>query len=141
MKRLFAMILLTLIAVSGAWANLGDSDVKIDYTYGDLVARHLRDDGTVSVLYHKDPYLYRVIFDNLRSIEESYSRRDGHGLSPKEIAKFLKANSAAGATWASRDTSKERKFERSDHKAEASYTSPNLTVWAVGIKSHTSHPE
>ena len=135
------MILLTLIAVSGAWANLGDSDVKIDYTYGDLVARHLRDDGTVSVLYHKDPYLYRVIFDNLHSIEESYSRRDGRGLSPKEIAKFLKANSAAGATWASRDTSKERKFERSDHKAEASYTSPNLTVRAVGIKSHTSHPE
>ena len=90
--------------------------------YGNLVQRRLRDDGTVSVLYHKDRYLYLVIFANDRSVSESYSHINGTDLSEKEIAKFLKAN-AAGGTWIPANTSKERRFKRSDDIAEATYGS------------------
>lgn len=108
-----------LAGVSSVCANLGDSDDKIEDLYGNLVERHLRDDGTVSMLYHKDRYLYFVVFDKRQSILETYSRIDRRGLSPKEISKFLKAN-AAGATWL-RHTPNEHRFERSDQKAEATY--------------------
>ena len=56
---------------------------------------------------------------------------NGTDLSEKEITRFLKAN-AGGATWAPDDKSKERRFKRSDHKAEATYANmagrPTLTV-------------
>jgi hypothetical protein len=120
MSRFFAMFLMALATVSTVRANLGDSDDKIDDSYGNLVQRHLRDDGTVSMLYHKDRYLCLVIFDRLRSVCETYSRIDGRELSTKEISKFLKAN-AARAKWIRDDTSSERRFERSDHRAEATY--------------------
>ncbi len=65
--------------------------------YGNLVQRQLRDDETVSVLYHKDRYLYLVIFANDRSVSESYSHINGTDLSEKEIANFLKVNAAGEA--------------------------------------------
>jgi hypothetical protein len=128
----FIVVLLTIFTVlSPIWANLGDNDDKIEDSYGNLVERHLRDDGTVSVLYHKDPYLYLVVFANSRSVSETYSHLKGTDLSEKEIAKFLKAN-AGGATWTQDNKAKERRFERSDHKAEATYANmasrPTLTV-------------
>ena len=64
--------------------------------YGNVVERHLRDDGTVSVLYHKSQYLYLVIFANGRSVSEGYSRVNGTDLSEKEIAKFLELMPPAG---------------------------------------------
>jgi hypothetical protein len=95
------------------------------------VERHLRDDGTVSVLYHKDRYLYLVIFANNRSVSEAYFHVKGTDLSEKEITRFLKAN-AGGATWTPGNTGKERRFKRSDSKAEATYgnvnSRPALTV-------------
>jgi len=134
MKQFFVLFLTILTGVSSVCANLGDGDDKIEDSYGNLVERHLLDDGTVSTLYHKDRYLYFVIFVNRRSVLERYSRTDGAALSAKEISKFLKAN-AARATWTQQDTSKERKFERSDHKAEATYLDmddrPTLTVRAL----------
>jgi hypothetical protein len=120
MKRYSVLFLTILTGVSSVCANLGDSDDKIEDSYGRLVERRLRDDGTVSMLYHKDRYLYFVVFDKRRSVLETYSRLDGRDLSAKEISKFLKAN-AAHAAWTRHDTSKERGFERSDHKAEATY--------------------
>ncbi len=112
-------------------ANLGDDNDKIEDAYGSVVERHLLDDGTVSVLYHKDRYLYFVIFAQRHSILERYSRFNGKDLSEKEIARFLKAN-AAGAKWIADDKSKERRFKRSDGKAEATYAEvdghPTLTV-------------
>jgi hypothetical protein len=118
-------------ALGSVWANLGDSDDRIDDSYGNLVERHLLDDGTVSVLYHKDRYLYFVIFANRRSVLERYSHVKGTDLSEKEIARFLKAN-AAGATWTPENTSKEGRFKRSDDRAEAIYAHapgrPALTV-------------
>ena len=138
MKQSFILLLTILTGASSICANLGDSDNKIESSYGNLVERHLLDDGTVSLLYHKDGYLYFVVFDNLRSVLETYSRVDGRDLSTKEISRFLKAN-AARATWTRDETSKERRFERSDHKAEATVAQVKdrltLTVRVRGSKA------
>src|SRR5882724_12803505 len=104
MKRIFVLFLTISAGVSPVWANLGDGGDRIDDLYGNLVERHLVDDGTVSTLYHKDRYLYFVVFDNGVSILERYSHVKGTDLSEKEIAKFLKAN-AGGATWVADDKS------------------------------------
>ena len=67
-----------------------------------------------------------------------YCRLDSKNLSNKEISRFLKAN-AGPATWTRNDVSVERRFERSDRKAEASYQEvderPTLKVWLRGAKS------
>jgi hypothetical protein len=135
MKQFLVVALIVITALSPVWANLGDGSDRIDDLYGNLVQRQLRDDGTVSVLYHKDRYLYLVIFANDRSVSESYSHMNGTDLSEKEIAKFLKVN-AAGGTWIPANTSKERRFKRSDNRAEATYGSASgrraLTVREVG---------
>jgi hypothetical protein len=138
----FLIVALTIIAAwSPAWANLGDGSDRIDDLYGNLVQRRLRDDGTVSVLYGKGQYRYLVIFANDRSISESYSRINGTDLSEKEIAKFLKLN-AAGGTWIPANTSKQRRFKRSDNRAEATYGTASgrraLTVRELGGKDAQS---
>jgi hypothetical protein len=131
MKRFFSLSLAIFTSVSPLRASLGDNDDKIEDSYGKLVERHLRDDGTVTILYEKDRYRNFVIFANRRSVLEMYSHVNGTDLSEKEIGRFLKAN-AGGATWIPDDKSKERRFERSDHKAEATYAKtagrPALTV-------------
>jgi hypothetical protein len=117
----FLVVALTILAVSSsASAYLGDGSDRIEDLYVNLDQRRLRDDGTVSVVYHKGEYIYVVIFANDRSISESYSHVKGTDLSEKEIAKFLKLNSAGG-TWVPANTSKERRFKRSDNRAEATY--------------------
>jgi hypothetical protein len=120
MTRFLVFALAIVTALSSARANLGDGSDRIDDLYGNLVQRQLRDDGTVSVVYHKGRYVYLVSFANDRSISESYSHINGTDLSEKEITKFLKLN-AAGATWTPANTSKERRFKRSDNGAEATY--------------------
>ena len=132
------MVFLAIFAtVSGGWANLGDGYEKVDDSYGNIVQRKLRDDGTVSVLYHNDRYLYQFTFADGRSVSESYFHVKGTDLSEKEITKFLKAN-AAGATWTSNKEAKKRNFKRSDGKAEATYGNVNgrsaLTVREVHRK-------
>jgi hypothetical protein len=134
----FSLILLAILVTSTCgWANLGDSSDKVDDSYGNLVQRRLRDDGTVSVLYHKDRYLYQVIFANGRSVSETYFHVKGTDLTEKEITRFLKTN-AAGATWTPDNTAKERQFKRSDGKAEATYGNvngrPALTVRELRAK-------
>ena len=134
MKEFSIFILAILATVTCGWANLGDGYEKLDDSYGNIVQRKLRDDGTVSVLYHKDRYLYLVIFANGRSVSETYFHVKGNDLSEKEITRFLKAN-AAGATWTSNKEAKKRSFKRSDGKAEATYGNVNgrsgLTVREV----------
>jgi hypothetical protein len=120
MKQYLLATLTVVTAMSSVSANLGEGSDTIENRYGNLVQRQLRDDGTVSVLYRKDRYLYLVTFANDRSISESYSHMKGTDLSEKEIAKFLKLN-AAGGTWIPANTSKERRFKRSDDRAEATY--------------------
>jgi hypothetical protein len=134
----FLIVALTMVAAwSPARANLGDGSDRIDDLYGNLDQRRLRDDGTVSVVYHKGQYVYLVIFANDRSVSESYSHMKGTDLSEKEIAKFLKLNSAGG-TWIPANTSKERRFKRSDNRAEATYGTASgrraLTVREIGGK-------
>ena len=131
MKQFSLIVLAILATLICGWANLGDGSDKVDDSYGNLVQRRLRDDGTVSVLYHKDRYLYEVIFANGRSVSETYFNVKGTDLSEKEITRFLKAN-AAGGTWTPDNTAKERRFKRGDGKAEATYGNvngrPGLTV-------------
>lgn len=135
MKQSLVVVLTVLAALSPVRANLGDGSDRIDDAYGNVVQRHLLDDGTVSVLYKKDRYLYFVIFANGQSVLEGYSHVKGNDLSEKEIAKFLKAN-AAGGTWMPAGTPKERRFKRSDDKAEATYANtdgrPTLTLRELG---------
>jgi hypothetical protein len=137
MKEFLVTLLTIFTTLNSVWANLGDGDDKIEDSYGQIIERHLLDDGAVSVLYHKDRYLYFVIFAEGRSVLEKYSHTKGTDLSEKEIARFLKAN-AAGATWAPDNKSNERRFERSDHKAEATYVNmagrPTLTVRKLETK-------
>jgi hypothetical protein len=134
MKQFLVVALTVITASNSVRANLGDSYDKVDGSYGNLVERHLRDDETVSVLYHKGRYLYFVIFADGRSVSERYSHTKGADLSEKEIARFLKGN-AVGGTWNPVNASKERRFERSDHKAVATYGEANgkpaLTVREV----------
>src|SRR5436305_15039766 len=138
MKQFLRAPLTIVTALSSVSPNLGERSDTIENRYGNLVERQLRDDGTVSVLYHKDRYLYLVIFANDRSISESYSHMNGKDLSEKEIANFLKVN-AAGGTWIPANTSKERRFKRSDDRAEATYGSSSgrraLTVRELGRHS------
>ncbi len=137
-KQSSVIVLAILAIVSCSWANLGDSADRIEDSYGSILQRRLRDDGTVSVLYHKDRYLYEVTFANGRSVSETYFHVKGTDLSEKEIMRFLKAN-AAGSTWTAENTTKERRFSRSDDKAEATYGTvrgrPALTVRELRTKS------
>ncbi len=120
MKQSSVIVLSILATLTCSWANLGDGDERIEDSYGSILQRRLRDDGTVTVLYHKDRYLYEVTFANGRSVSEIYFHAKGTDLSEKEIMKFLKAN-AAGATWTAENTGKERHFKRSDGQADATY--------------------
>ena len=137
MKQFSLIVLAILATLTCDWANLGDGSDKVDDSYGNLVQRRLRDDGTVSVLYHKDRYLYEVIFANGRSVSETYFNVKGTEISEKEIMRFLKAN-AAGTRWTPDNTAKERHFKRSDGKAEATYGTvngrPALTVRELRAK-------
>jgi len=140
----FLVSLALLTTLNTTWASLGDNGDKIEDLYGNIVQRRLQDDETVSVVYHKDKdrYVYLVIFANNRSILERYSHANGTALSEKEIARFLKANAGA-ASWAPAHDNKptERRFERSDHKAEATYGDVNgrLTL-TVRERSKRSTP-
>ena len=137
MKQFSLIVLAILATLTCGWANLGEGSENVDDSYGNLVQRRLRDDGTVSVLYHKDRYLYEVIFANGRSVSETYFNVKGTDLSEKEIMRFLKVN-AAGTTWTPDNTAKERRFKRSDGKAEATYGTvngrPALTVRELRAK-------
>jgi hypothetical protein len=137
MKQFLIVVLTILTGLSAVRANLGDGDDRIDDAYGNVVERHLLDDGTVSVVYKKDRYLYFVLFAGGRSVLEKYSHVKGTDLSEKEIARFLKAN-AGGATWVTDNKAKERRFKRSDGRVEATYAivdgRPTLTVREVGEK-------
>jgi hypothetical protein len=136
LKRMFRLMgTLIFLAVTGsAFASLGDNGDRIDDAYRNVVEHQLRDDGTVTVLYHRDRYFYFVVFDKNQSILEKYSRVDRRELSTKEISRFLEAN-AGGATWQRDDRAKEQRYKRSDGKAEASYAKedgrPTLMVRAA----------
>jgi len=131
MKQFLVGVLIILTSLTYGWANLGDGSDKIEDSYGAMAERRLRDNGTVSILYHKGRYLYLVIFANGRSVSETYFHVKSTDLSEREISRFLKAN-ASGATWTSDNTAGERRFRRSDGKAEATYGTvrdrPALTV-------------
>jgi hypothetical protein len=105
-----------------ACAALGDDGDRIEDAYGGLVLRHLRDDGSVAVMYQKDRYRYQVVFEHAVSVSEEYSRVDRTDLSEKEVVRFLKKNAGPKVTWnrvVATDPKEKLRFERSDHLAEA----------------------
>jgi hypothetical protein len=130
-KQLLVFVQAIFTTLTCSWASLGDNYEKVEDSYGSIAERRLRDDGTVSILYHKDRYLYLVIFADGRSVSETFFHTKGTDLSEKEISRFLKAN-GFGATWTPTNVGKERHFRRSDGKAEAIYGTvrdrPALTV-------------
>ena len=138
MKQLFVFILSIFTTLNCSCANLGDNYEKVEDSYGSIVERRLRDDGTVSILYHKDRYLYLVIFGDGHSISETYFHTNGTDLSEREISRFLKAN-GFGAKSTPTNAGKEWHFPRSDGKAEAVYGTvrdkPALTVRVLHWKS------
>ena len=131
MKRFFIVLLSMSFLVRPVYAKLGDNENKINASHGKRIQRVPRADGTVSNLYEKGDYTFFVIFLKGVSVFEMYARANRTDLSSSEIATFLRAN-ADGATWASAKKGAERRFERSDHKAEATYVRlagrPTLTV-------------
>jgi hypothetical protein len=130
MKRVF-IVLLSIFLFGPVYANLGDNENKINASYGKRMQRVPRADGTVSNLYEKGNYILFVIFLKGVSVFEMYARANRTDLSSNEITTFLKAN-RGGATWWPVNKGAERRFERSDHKAEATYVRlagrPTLTV-------------
>ena len=130
MKRFFSVLLAMSFLVRSVYANLGDNENKINASYGKRIQRLPRPDGTISNLYEKGDYTFFVIFLKGVSVFEMYAHANRTDLSSREITTFLKRN-AGGATWAP-VKGVERRFERSDHKAEATYVQmagrPTLTV-------------
>src|SRR4051812_43692186 len=108
--RLPIVFLLSLALLESAVAAVGDDSERLDSAYGDVVKRHLNDDGSVIMTYRKNPYLYHVLFKNLRSTTEEYLRTDGKDLSKREIERFLKAN---GRHWVPEGTDG-KKWNRDD---------------------------
>ena len=137
-KQLLVFVLAIFTTLTCSWASLGDNYEKLEDSYGSIGERRLRDDGTVSILYHKDRYLYLVIFGDGHSISETYFHTNGTDLSEREISRFLKAN-GFGAKSTPTNAGKEWHFPRSDGKAEAIYGTvrdkPALTVRVLHWKS------
>jgi hypothetical protein len=138
-KRFILLLTAICAAVSSARANLGDSEAKINASYGKRVEPPLGVPGNQGHLYEKGEYLFMVVFRDGVSVFEMYARANQHELSSSEITSFLKAN-AAGATWVvAGDKPEGREWKRSDHKAKAAYFRmagrPTLTVMEATGKS------
>ena len=114
MRHLIAL-LLSIALLRSAGAAIGDDYDRVDSAYGDVVKRHLNDDGSVIMTYKKNPYLFHVLFRNLQSVSEEYLRTDGKDLSNKEIDRLLKAN---GHHWVP-DGTEGKKWHRQDGKLVA----------------------
>ena len=140
MKRLMLLILAVFGVASSISARLGDSGDQIEDSYGSILQRRLRDDGKVTIVYRKDRFLIFVTFADGRSISESYSHVKSTDLSEREIAKWLKVNSA-GATWTPENTGSGRRYKRSDGKAEAIYGTLNgrPTLSVREVRARRSH--
>ena len=136
MKLSIVPILAVFIIAGSASARVGDDGDRIEDSYGAVVQRRLRDDGTVSVVYVKGPYVYLVTFANNRSISESYSHVNGTDLSEREITRFLKTN---GATWLPSNGGRERRFKTSDGTAEAIYAPVNGRPALTVRERHDDH--
>ena len=72
--RFLAFLFLSVAIVRSAAAAIGDDYDRVDSAYGDVVKRHLNDDGSVMMTYKKNPYLFHVLFRNLQSVSEEYLR-------------------------------------------------------------------
>jgi hypothetical protein len=136
------------LVVASARGNIGETEEKINASYGTRIERRIRDKngadtaqlekgGTVSNLYEKGDYLILVVFEEGLSVFEMYGRKDSQPLMPQESFRFLKANEG-GVGWAAINE-EERTFERADHRVRAEFREmagrPSLVVRVVKKKN------
>jgi hypothetical protein len=119
MKRILWLIVILGIGCSGRlFAGLGNSEKEITAQYGKSIDPGAPDsDGLTTNTYTKGDYLILVQFKKGSCVAESYTRKDRHKLSEKEIATLL-SPSAGGKEWKKESPSKQA-WERSDHAAHA----------------------
>src|SRR5438046_9187612 len=91
-KQLLVFVLAIFTTLTCSWASLGDNYEKHEDSYGSIGERRLRDDGTVSILWHKDRYLYLVIVGDAHSISQTYFHTTGTDLSQEQLPTFPKTN-------------------------------------------------
>lgn len=134
MKRSLTVILIfTLFLSTRAFAALGNNEIEIRNLFGAPVREGAPDKrGITTNVYEKGNYDILVQFLSHLSLAESYTRRDQHELSQKEIDAFLEGSSN-GRSW-TKDPSKQA-WERADHKARAWTTKvherPTLLIQAL----------
>jgi hypothetical protein len=131
-----------------ALADIGDSESKVDASYGKRIERRIRDKngtetvqlengGTISSLYEKGDHVIMVVFEGGKSVFEMYGRQDGQPITPEDSFRFMKANEA-GVGWR-QPNPKEPMFERADHQVIAEFRDmggrPSLIVRVVHKKS------
>jgi hypothetical protein len=124
----FTLLLASLALAGSVFANIGESESKVDASYGKRIERHIRDKngkdtaqlekgGTISNLYEKGDYVILVVFEDGKSVFEMYARRDSQNLRPEESFRFLKANEG-GVGWTKANGPD---FERADHRVVAEF--------------------
>ena len=119
MKRTLLLLLLVGIACTArTFAGLGNSENEIAALYGKSIDPGSPDsDGTITNTYQKGDYLILVQFAKGSCVAESYTRKDRHKFSDKEITRLLSSN-ASGKEW-KRQLGTGQNWERTDHAAHA----------------------
>ena len=118
MKRILLLTLILCVTVSARiLAALGDSESQIADLFGKPTDQGFPDkNGVTTNMYQKGDYIILVQFLRRYSIAESYTRRDKHEFSDKELSALLEGSSN-GREW-NKDPNK-LAWEREDHKARA----------------------
>jgi hypothetical protein len=119
MKRALSLLFILSVAFSTrTFAGLGNSENEIVALYGKSIDPGSPDsDGTITNTYQKGDYLILVQFAKGSCVAESYTRKDRHKFSEKELTTLL-SGSASGKEW-KKQLGGEQKWERSDHGAQA----------------------
>ena len=119
MKRSLVLAAALAIASGGlAFARLGETEEQVTALFGKSVDPGQPDkDGITTNTYQNDHYIALVQFLKGHSVAESYTRRDRHSFSEKELSIFLQGNSA-GKEW-KKNPARKLARERSDRAASA----------------------
>lgn len=113
----FLTVVFLTVTSASIFAALGNTENEVADLFGKPTDVGLPDNKGVSTnLYQKGDYVILVQFLRHLSLAESYTRKDQHELSPREIDAFLEGSSNERA-WI-KDPNK-LEWERDDHKAKA----------------------
>jgi len=114
-RILWSIFVICVFFSARTFAGLGNSEKEIAGLYGKSIDPGTPDpDGKITNTYQKGDYLILVQFANGACVAESYTRKDRHKFSDKEITALL--SGSAGKEWNKQSAAK---WERSDHAAHA----------------------